>query len=178
MFLSLISFSIAVGQFIHMQSNHVRHTSASWSCQCDVDFDSLFMLRQSAYITSYESQCKDVSSHIFATSNCSNLTQKQGTDPTLMDSIFVIPCIFYEEDRHHAFQQKNNDNICFVLFFTMLTMATQHSQAPPLPTPPHHYLLTGQLCDYWESMALCATPELLSSPRSSWLAKVNGQMWG
>ena len=51
--------------------------------------------------------------------------------------------------------------------FTMLTMTTRHNQAPPPPPPPPPYLLTGQLCDYWESMALCATPELLSSPRSS-----------
>lgn len=46
------------------------------------------------------------------------------------------------------------------------------------PLHQHPFLLTGQLCDCCESMALWATPELLSSSRSSWLAQVNGQLVG
>lgn len=42
----------------------------------------------------------------------------------------------------------------------------------------HAFLLTGQLRDSCKSMALWATPELLSSSRSSWLAQVNGQLVG
>lgn len=54
----------------------------------------------------------------------------------------------------------------------------QQRGAPSPHSPTNPFLLTGQLCDCWESMALRATPEPLSPPRSSWLAQVNGQMWG